>query len=74
MDWVDQHGRMRFYLDEEDEDSYSGVHDVHPIIYTNTYEYYNMHRICCSLCNEGAAYKSYLNNTGLHSQPKGQTQ
>tara|TARA_R110001583_G_scaffold132273_1_gene284247 strand:- start:1169 stop:2119 length:951 start_codon:yes stop_codon:yes gene_type:complete len=59
MDWVDCKGRMRFYIDEEDEDSYSGVHDVHPLIYINTYDYYNMHRICCSLCNENAAFKAY---------------
>tara|TARA_R110000744_G_scaffold172636_1_gene291341 strand:+ start:96 stop:422 length:327 start_codon:yes stop_codon:yes gene_type:complete len=59
IDWVDCKGRMRFYIDEEDEDSYSGVHDVHPLIYINTYDYYNMHRICCSLCNEGAVFKAY---------------
>lgn len=57
-DWVDCKGRMRFYIDEEDEDSYSGVHDVHPIIYLNTYEHHNMHRICCSYCSEGAIFRA----------------
>ncbi len=61
-DWVDQHGRMRFYIPEEDANTYSGVIDVHPLIDLGTYEYAHKEKICCSLCNEGAAFTNIRSN------------
>ena len=53
-DWLTQHGRMRFWIDTP-ADSYSGVYDVYSFIEHGTYEFYNMDKICCSLCGSGAA-------------------
>ena len=72
-DWIDTKGRMRFYIDQENEDSYSGVLDVHPIIDTNSYEYVNRHLICSSLCNSGASFDS-LTDLILTTQTQQQAQ
>jgi hypothetical protein len=52
-DWLTQHGRSLFWIDTP-ADTYSKVYDVFEIIDHGTYEYYNMDKICCSLCDTGA--------------------